>query len=238
MSMMKIVIATVAGQRVRVASLCLLLALAGCRTAAPLRYSATALSAPDDRVLLSSGDSIEIKFFYSADLNDIQTIRPDGKISLQLVGDVQAAGRTPEELQAELGRLYAQKVEKPDVAVIVRQLQSRVVYVGGAVKEPGQFDMVPRLTALDAVMRAGGFDTGFAEYRKVVVIRHEGERYVGYGLDFKNALIGADAKPFYLKPKDVVFVPRTRIADMNTWIDQHITKMIPQIGLPVFFQVN
>jgi hypothetical protein len=87
-------------------------------------------------------------------------------------------------------------------------------------------------------MQAGGFEMDKAEYRKVVVIRREKDRYTGYGLDFEKALTGQECMPFFLRSGDLVFVPRTRISDMNLWVEQHITRMIPQIGLPVFFQVN
>jgi protein involved in polysaccharide export with SLBB domain len=211
---------------------------AGCSTPPPAKSGESVLSLPDENVRLAPGDSIEVKFFYSSDLNDLQTVRPDGKITLQLVGDVVAGGRTPDELQAELVRLYATRLEKPDVAVIVRELKSRIVYVGGAVNEPGEFELLRPVTALDAVMQAGGFEMDKAEYRKVVVIRREKDRYTGYGLDFEKALTGQECKPFFLRSGDLVFVPRTRISDMNLWVEQHITRMIPQIGLPVFFQVN
>jgi polysaccharide export outer membrane protein len=210
---------------------------AGCRTAAAPPMD-PAMFEPDDRVLLAPGDEIEVKFFYSATLNETQKIRADGKVSLQLVGEVQAAGLTPQELEKDLSARYAKVVEKPDLAVILRAQGSRVVFVGGAVGEPGQIDMQPRFTILQAVMKAGGFIMDMAEVRRVVVIRQESGKYVGYPVDLEHVLTGETGRPFYLKPQDIVFVPRTNIADMNTWVEQHITRMIPQIGLPVFFQVN
>lgn len=217
---------------------CLAAGPVGCRSAAPKVLDPGLYEEPDDRVELAPGDEIEVKFFYSSPLNDIQKIRADGNISLQLVGEIKAAGLTPAELEKDLTARYVKLVEKPDLAVILRTQNSRVVYVGGAVKEPGQIEMIPRFTILQAVMKAGGFDTEYAEVRRVVVIRQLDGKYVGYPLDLENVLTGETVRPFYLKPQDIVFVPRTTIADMNTWIEQHITRMIPQIGLPVFFQVN
>jgi polysaccharide export outer membrane protein len=209
----------------------------GCRTVKAPDLD-PALYEPDDRVELAAGDELEVKFFYAPTLNEVQKIRTDGKVSLSLVGEVRAAGLTPGELEKDLVGRYATLVEKPALSVNLKTQNSRSVYVGGAVGEPGQIEMTPRFTILQAVMKAGGFDMDTAEVRRVVVIRQEKGKYAGYPVDLENVLRGDAGRPFYLKPQDVVFVPRTNIADMNTWIDQHISRMIPQIGLPVFFQVN
>ncbi|MFO7535121.1 MAG: polysaccharide biosynthesis/export family protein [Kiritimatiellia bacterium] len=213
-----------------------LAAATGCRTVPPPPIGKA--GDPEERVVLAPGDDIEVKFFYAPELNERQFIRRDGKITLQLVGDIPAAGFLPSGLQQDLAGRYSKLIDKPEVAVIVRDMTNGLVFVGGAVTTPGQVAMEPRFTALDAVMKAGGFNAEMAAIRKVVVIRVVDGHYVGYPLDFEKVMKGDRTVPFYLKSRDIVFVPRTRIADMNTWVDQHISKMIPQIGLPVFFQVN
>jgi protein involved in polysaccharide export with SLBB domain len=182
------------------------------------------------RVALLPGDVIEVKFFYTPDLDESQTVRPDGKITLQLIGEVEVEGKTPAELRDELLGLYAAHLKAPEIAVVVRSLHDRCVFVGGQVMTPGIVEMPGKMTVLEAIMRAGGFDLREAEIRNVVVIRHRnGQRY-GYSMDLKPALMGNENQLFYLGPKDIVYVPRTEIAKVNQWIDQHINRIIPDTG--------
>ena len=182
-------------------------------------------------VTLGAGDTIEIKFFHNPELNDAQTIRPDGKITLQLIGEVTAEGKTAMELRNELVKRYTPDLRIPEVTVIVRSLYDRRVYVGGEVKDPGLVPMPGApLTALEAIMQVGGFDLTTAKIKNVVVIRHKNNNWYAYALDYKNALKGEDGRPFYLEPRDIVYVPRTNIAKLNQWIDQYISKIIPKTG--------
>jgi protein involved in polysaccharide export with SLBB domain len=209
----------------------LLLFVAGCGGARVAQPASPASSRPASEVRLAAGDAVEVKFFNVAELNESQVIRPDGKISLQLVGEVEAQGRTPAQLRDELNRLYAPHLKAADVTVIVRSFQSRRVYVGGEVVAPGVVNMPGPLTAMQAIMEAGGF-TRFARLENVVIIRHaDGKRY-GASLDFKPSKKEAPApEPFYLEPLDIVFVPETRITRVNRWIDQHINQILPTFGV-------
>jgi protein involved in polysaccharide export with SLBB domain len=182
------------------------------------------------RVALAPGDTIEIKFYYTPELNEIQTVRPDGKIALQLICEVEVQGKTPAELRDELLKLYAPHLKDPEVAVIVRSFQNRRVFVGGQVMAPGIVQMPGKIHVLEAIMQTGGFDLQKAEVRNVIVIRHkDGQRY-GYSINLKPALKGDETEPFFLEPQDIVYVPRTEIAKVNQWVDQHINKIIPDTG--------
>jgi protein involved in polysaccharide export with SLBB domain len=188
-------------------------------------------SEPAPRLILRPGDLLDIRFYYAPELNDTQTVLPDGKITLQLIGEVQAEGKTPAELRAELVNFYAAQLKRPEVAVIVRSWADRRVYVGGDVLKPGLIYIPRPTTALEAIMEAGGFDYRRAEVSNVVIIRHkDGKRY-GCSLDFRAALAGKEFQDFYLEPRDIVYVPRTKISQVNLWIDQHINQMIPRVGL-------
>lgn len=176
------------------------------------------------------GDSVEIKFFYTPELNEIQTIRPEGKISLQMVGEVTAAGKTPAQLREALINLYSKQLQNPEISVAVKTFYNRRVYVGGQVMRPGVIAMPGRLTALEAVMEAGGLDFREADVHNIVVIRHSTDKRYGYLLDIDPALNGKETVPFFLEPQDIVFVPRTKIAKLNQWLDQHVNKIIPQTG--------
>ena len=192
-----------------------------------------AKAAPQPRVALMPGDVVEVKFFYTPDLNEIQTIRPDGKIALQLIGEVEAEGKSPATLRDELIELYASHLKTPEIAVMIRTYYDRRVYVGGQVMAPGIVEMPGTMTLLEAIMQAGGFDIRQAEVRNVVVIRHINGQRFGQSIDLKPVLAGDEAQPFYLEPKDIVYVPQTTIAKVDQWIDQHINKIIPDTGLNV-----
>jgi protein involved in polysaccharide export with SLBB domain len=206
-------------------------ALIGCQSQTHIYPALPVGEAPSpERVALSAGDAIEIKFFYTPQLNEIQTLRPDGKISLQLVGEVDAQGKTPSELCSELTRIYSPYLRDPNVTVIVRTFYNRRVYVGGQVMKPGLVEMPAKLTALEAIIQAGGFDMRDAELRNVIVIRHKDNQRYGYSLNLKPFLTGGEIQPFYLEPQDILYVPQTEIAQANQWIDQHINKLVPQTG--------
>ncbi len=179
-------------------------------------------------LVLGPGDVLDIKFRYADELNDNQTVRPDGKITLQMVDEVQAAGLTPLELDAKLTELYSKYLKDPVISVVVRELVSQRVYVGGEVNKPGEVLLAGQLTALQAIMASGGFDKVSAEPRSVLVIRHhQGQRYATK-LDLSEALKTGAEEPFYLMAKDIVYVPRTKIEEVNLWVDKYINRLIPQ----------
>jgi len=178
-------------------------------------------------LVLVPGDEVDVRFRYWPEFDDVQTIRPDGKISLQLVQGVDAAGKTPEELQEELIELYKDKIRDPDIVVIVRNLVNQKIFVGGEVQQPGLFDLRGRMTALEAIMLAGGFDTESAHLRNVVLIRHiDGKRYAG-AMDMRAALSDPESESVLLQQNDIVFVPRTRIIQANQFVDQYFNQMVP-----------
>jgi len=182
-------------------------------------------------VVLKSGDEIEVKFYYTPELDITQTVRPDGKISLQLIGEIDVRGKSPSGLRKELLKLYMPHLKKPEIAVIVRFMVSRRVYVGGQVITPGVIDMPAEIDVLEAIMESGGFILPEAEFKNVIVIRHlDGQRYA-YSVDLGDALKGKGSQPFYLQPQDIVYVPRTKITRAGQWVDQHINKILPEIGL-------
>jgi protein involved in polysaccharide export with SLBB domain len=185
---------------------------------------------PTGSVGLAPGDVVEVKFFYTPQLDELQTVRPDGRIALQLVGEIDVRGKTPSELRGELLKLYEPYLTRPEITVLIRSFHNRRVFVGGQVNTPGIVEMPGRLTVLEAIMGAGGFDMEQAEVRNVVVIRHKNALRYGYSLDLKPVLAGNEANQFLLEPRDIVYVPRTTIAKVGQWIDQHINKLIPKSG--------
>jgi protein involved in polysaccharide export with SLBB domain len=192
-------------------------------------------ASPTGDVVLRPGDVVEVKFFYTPELDVTQMVRPDGKITLQLVGEVTAEGRSPGQIREELLSLYRPHLKDPQIAVLVKSLYDRRVFVGGQVIRPGIIDMPGEMTVMEAIMAAGGFDMREAEVESVIVVRQEGNRWQGYKLNMKSTLKGYRTQPFFLCPKDIVYVPRTKIAEVDQWIDEHISKLIPR--LPFYFSM-
>jgi len=177
---------------------------------------------------LCAGDELDIKFFYQPTLNESVVIRPDGKISLQLVGDLQAAGKTPEELRLVLKEKYTQHIQVPEVAVILKVFQKMRVFIGGEVKIPQMLPLQNPLTALQAIFQAGGFmDT--ADPDKTLLVRDTGDgKPKIFQLNLGKMLRGEGQEGLlFLHPSDIVFVPRSTIADVNLALRQYLYNNLP-----------
>ncbi len=209
------------------AALAALLVLVGCvaRTPAnpPPQVPEHAPSAP---YLLKSGDTLDIRFYKTPEMNVEVPIRSDGKISLDLVGDVPAAGLQPDALAKDLSQRYASELVNPRVTVIVRKFGGSV-FVSGEVKTAKSVPFLNGMTALQAISSAGGFlDTARPE--TVVLIRLEGDHYVGHTLPLNKALSGDDTSvDVALQPYDIVHVPKSRIANVDLFVEQYIRNLLP-----------
>jgi protein involved in polysaccharide export with SLBB domain len=179
----------------------------------------------DGSYRLQNGDEIEIKVFEIAELADRVRIRPDGKISLLLLDDVQAAGLTPAELDQVLTTGYSTYYLNPRVTVIVRAFSGQRVYVGGEVNEPGMLELSGELSLLGAVLEAGGFRPS-AKRSSVILLRkgESGPQIRRLNLD---DMLAKGAPDIELRPFDVVFVPRTFISKANQFVQQYIRDLLP-----------
>jgi len=139
-------------------------------------------------------------------LSTSQTIRRDGKITLSGVGEVTAAGLTPNELQDLLLKLYAKDLLDKTVEVAV-QSSSFPVFVTGAVARPGKILSDRPITALEAILEAGGFAEATANRKDVTVSRNVNGHMEHFKLNLKDVLNGSSTQVFYLQPADIVFVP-------------------------------
>ncbi len=187
------------------------------------------------------GDQMDIKFFFNPELNETVLVRPDGKISLQLIDDVQAAGLTATQLDEELTRRYAQELRKPAVTVIVRTFTGRQVYVGGEVGNPGLINLGLGMTALQAVINAGGFKDTARPGAVIVIRKGPDNRPMPVRVDLDQALDTESAEgDFPLQPQDIVYVPRTWIAQANLFVKQYIQDLILYRGISLGFgyQIN
>ncbi|MEO6035989.1 MAG: polysaccharide biosynthesis/export family protein [Verrucomicrobiota bacterium] len=157
-------------------------------------------------IVLREGDVVKLTFPGAANLNTVQPIRRDGKITLQMGGEITAAGMTPTQLEAEVIRRYAPQLLTKEVTVSVES-SSFPVFVMGAVLKPGKFLADRPLTALEAIMEAGGFDNSKANAKNVLVIRNDDGEVKNFRLNLKDALRGKTVEPFSIKPHDIIYVP-------------------------------
>lgn len=195
---------------------------------------------PIDEYRIHPGDLLDIKFLNNTLLSDRVLVRPDGRISLQLVNDVMAAGLTPAELTTALTEKFAQHIQEKNITVIIRSFSSLKVYVQGEVDFPRTVDLKGTMTALQAISDAGGFlDTAFIN--QVIVIRHQSDKKpIAIELDMEKVLNGSDTtQDIYLIPQDIIYVPKTTIAKVDIWVDQNIRKVLPfSTGFSVDYHLN
>jgi polysaccharide export outer membrane protein len=155
---------------------------------------------------IREGDTLKITFPGATNLDSTQPVRRDGRISLSIVGEVMAAGLTSTELEKQLGELYSSQLTSKEVNVTILS-SSFSVFVNGAVLRPGKIVSDRPISALEAIMEAGGFIDTKANMRAVTVVRNEGGQTKNYTLDLREVLEGKQNEPFYLKSSDIVYVP-------------------------------
>ena len=186
-----------------------LVCLTGCQGPTP-GFQAVPGQKPDpaqtESVKLREGDIVRIDFPGAPNLNTRQQISLDGKISLSLVGEVVAAGKTPHELEAELKTLYASQVVSKVLTVSVES-SSYQYFVTGAVLRPGPYTSSRPISVLEAVMQAGGFDETRANKKAVRISREVNGHVETHVINLKKVLEGRDPQIYYLKPSDIVYVP-------------------------------
>lgn len=222
--------------------------LAGCTTISTAHLpTADALplvdddgSLPEAEYRIRAGDELDIKFFYTRELNESPKVRPDGFITLQLVDDVRAGGLTPRQLKDTLVERYAGHLKQPVVSVIVRSFSSFRAYVGGEVSVPQLVPLDGGITPLQAIARAGGVRTS-ANLQSVVLIRKGPQgQPVPYQLDLSDDALSAgrrDARVALL-PSDVLYIPRSRIANANVFVQQYISDLMLLRGVQLGFSTN
>jgi protein involved in polysaccharide export with SLBB domain len=216
-----------------------------------------AAPAPADRKYrIHVNDELAIRFSQQKDFDDTVRVRPDGRISLPLVKSVVAEGKTPEELEAQLIEAYRRHLKSPDLVVIVRSFTSqefeaagqtgrapirelenvavivrsstpRRIFVGGEVNRPGFQPYTGTVTALQALFDAGGHrPTG--KVSQVIVLRKMNvTNPVVFFLNLDQDMRGKSTNDIVLKPSDVVIVPRTAVASVGQFLDQHLYALLP-----------
>lgn len=151
-------------------------------------------------------DVLDISVWKNPELSRTVPVRPDGKVSLPLINDIQAAGLTPSELREELVKRLAEYVPSAEVAVIVSEVQSLKVAVVGAVKTPGRFILKSPATVLECIALAQGL-TEFAQRERIVVLRQNGNNTERIMFNYRKIADGDDQQNFFVRPGDIIVVP-------------------------------
>jgi protein involved in polysaccharide export with SLBB domain len=196
----------------------------------------TPLTAPSDErdYIVQAGDILNIKFYYHPDHDQRDlVVRPDGKLLLPLVGDIQAEGLTPQQLAEQIAQRYAFTLREPKVVVDVKTANTGQVYVGGEVQRPGVIKLKPKMNVLQAIFEAGGpKDEGDVE--RVVLLRPTRDNQFGYReLDLTKIIRHEElADAAMLAQDDLIFIPKTGIAKANLWVQKYLRNMVP-FGSPI-----
>ena len=205
--------------------------------------------------LLHPNDEIEVKFPYAQQLNEVVRIRPDGKIQLQMVGSVKAEGLSPEELKRELSSRYSRWLRKPDLAVIVRSVNSQSVrtaqgngraglrglkpvvvvrsfqplqiFVGGEVGKPGTMLFRPGLSLVQAMVEAGGQLPSGDPSRLVILRRSSDDSVDVVQTGFDADLLRSPDRDILLRPYDVVMLPKSGAATLADNLNKYVFNLAP-----------
>ena len=166
---------------------------------------ATATNLGEAEYRIGPQDMLQIDVWKEPEITRTIPVRPDGKISLPLLNDVQAAGLTSLELAATIREDLKKYLNNPQVTVTVMAINSRRVYVTGEAGRPGALPLLPNMTVLQALSSSGGFSQ-FAKTKNIYILRQEGGKQVKIPFNYKGVLAGK--KPdILLQPGDVIVVP-------------------------------
>jgi len=158
-------------------------------------------------VILASGDVVKLTFSAAPELNQSQKVRSDGKLSLPLVGEVDAAGKTIGQLQGDLIQLYKSQLKTPEVTVSLETSLTTVV-VSGAVNHPAKIAFERPTTVFQAIMEAGG-PSEYGTLKKVRLVRTVNGVQKSQVMNVQDTLVSQGTKPFYVRDGDVIYVPQT-----------------------------
>lgn len=161
----------------------------------------------DPNYVIGPEDELIVSVWKEPEISRTVPVRPDGKISLALLNDVQASGLTPMQLGLDITEKLKKFIAEPQVTVIVERINSQRIFVVGEVPRTGAYSLLPNMTVLDALSSAGGF-TPFAKRTKIYILRKESEKLTSIPFNYKEAIKASRSeKDVVLKPGDRIVVP-------------------------------
>jgi len=170
--------------------------------------SATAAAAPvvPDSYIIGASDVVVVTVLKEPTLSGSLLVRPDGMISIPLLGDIMASGKTPVQLANEVTTKLKKYIQDPNVTVVLSQMNSKKVYLIGEVAKSGPEELTPGMTLLQAIATAGGL-TQYANAKKIYILRSEGGKQQKIPVQYKQALRGDSSLNLSLSPGDTIVVP-------------------------------
>lgn len=178
------------------------------KPAKPATITTPAKPATDDpNYVIGAQDVLDISVWKEPEVSRVVPVRPDGKISLPLLNDVQAAGQTPGQLAAQITESLKKFVANPQVTVIVTTINSQRVYIMGEVTRPGAYPLLPQMTILQALSSGGGF-TQYANTKKIYLLRQSNGKSEKFPFNYKEAIAGKHSEQnIVLRAGDTIVVP-------------------------------
>jgi len=173
----------------------------------------------EDRYRLQPGDVLDVQFRYSPEFNQTITVQPDGYISLEVGGDIKVAGMTVEETRRAILKKAGERLQDPVATVILKEFQRPYFVVAGEVAQPGKIEMRERVTAIQAIMLAGGMKEGARSSQVVVFRRINSDTAEVKLLNLKSIKQTGDLEnDLTLQAGDMVFVPRDKISKIERFM--------------------
>lgn len=173
----------------------------------------------EERYRLQPGDVFEVQYRYSPEFNQTVTVQPDGYVSLELGGDLKVAGSTIEQARELILRKAASRLQDPVATIVLKEFQKPYFVIAGEVSLPGRIEMRERVTALQAIMLAGGMKEGARSSQVVVFRRINTDTAEVKLLNLKSIRRTADLEnDLTLQPGDMVFVPRDKISKIERFM--------------------
>jgi polysaccharide export outer membrane protein len=168
----------------------------------------TSAKAHDDSFQIGPDDVLAINVWKEPEISRSVPVRSDGKVSLPLVGEVQASGQTPKQLETEIAKKLTNYISEPEVTVMVQQIKSQRFNILGQVARPGTYPLSNPTTVLDAIALAGGF-RDFAKKKSIYVLRQTADgSSTRLPFNYKDVIKGKDTQQnIRLEPRDTVYVP-------------------------------
>jgi len=177
-------------------------------SAQPAPAAEAATKPHDDTFVIGNDDVLAINVWKEPDISRSIPVRSDGKISLPLAGEIQAAGRTPHKLEQDIADRLKSYIAEPEVTVIVQQINSQKFNILGQVNHPGSYVITNSATVLDAIAVAGGF-RDFAKQKSIYVLRRNADgSQTRIPFNYKDVVKGKNpAQNIQLQPGDTIVVP-------------------------------
>lgn len=192
----------------------------------------------DQRYLLAPGDTIEVNVLYAPELSRTVVVSPDGRVRIPYSGPIAATGRTVDEVRLAFTKAMSRELKNPEVEVIATEFASQRIFIGGEVRSPSLYDLPGQIGPLQAIVMAGGFTNEARKSEVILMRRVAGGEIRTKVIDIKNGIYdGALADWGPLRRFDIVYVPKSKIAEENLMMRQWFRDALP-VEFSFFYDVG